>query len=795
MNRTLPFSAAEAKQNGSRLHVESREQARYVIHCAGKVFLAVVLWLVCLEARAWQFEPAQAQHVELRGQFGGACRAVAVASDRVLAGMGPRLVSVEVTIPTQPVERQSLLLPALVTEIAVSGDVAAVLANGLWIVDIAAGGPFRETGYLPLTGEHLLTSGTLLFVLGRPPNIQVVSLRYPVQPFCAAAYSIPGEPRDFLIATGMVFKDRYAYVSYIRQIMNPGFPTLGGYAILDMSDPKSPLFLGSYFLAKPALGIARDGNVLFLLLSGQVQLLDISNPLAPQLVAEMPTGYAPRALRIANGRLLVADEASTIWAYELQGTSPPSDPVRTTTRGILWGVDASGHRLYAADGPAGLSVWDFRTTGTLAEIGSLPTLGAVNDVAIEGDLAFAADGWAGLISLDLSDPDWPRILGRVPTVGPAADVLTSGPHIYVAEGPSGLETFDVSNPERPRSIGLWPTNGLVAGLARLGRYVFVANGPAGLAVLDAADPAHPHLAAELLEPLSAESVVIAGDRAFVSDQAGGFGLLELDVAEPTSPTVIGRMRGEGAPVHLAVGADRVAIAEAGAGLRLADISKRGKPVPLGRVPTQGWLQGVAMEGEIIHGADVNLGYRAASAADPYRPCVAGFLPLAGRARRVRLAHGRLYLACGEAGIYIARYRGAPDLSVRLETYEPQDVVAGTEIRLTGAVTFHTPVPLPTSATLKVMVSESVGFTPPRQLLCQPVLLGNPGTTSAVVDLATLRFVTLAAVPRGKYTLGVVVDEENAIAERVESNNMDWALNRPLYVGRRPLAARAWENYR
>ncbi|MCX8037134.1 MAG: hypothetical protein N3D11_08850 [Candidatus Sumerlaeia bacterium] len=747
-------------------------------------------------AQAWEFDHTQAQYVELRGQFGGACRAVARGrGNRVLAGLGPRLVSVEVTTPTQPIERESLLLPAIVTDIAVYGDVAAVLADGLWIVDAAAGGSFRETAYLPLTGEHLLTSGSLLFVLGRPPNIQVVSLRNPGQPFCAGSYFIPGESRDFLIATGMVFKDRYAYVSYIRQIMNPGFPTLGGFAILDMSDPKSPLFMGSYFLPKPALGIARDGNSLFLLLSGQIQMFDIRNPLVPLPVAEMPAGYAPRAMRVANGWLFVADNASTIWAYELRGELPPRDPVRTTTRGDLWGMEVSGNRLYAADGPAGLSVWDFSTTGMLAEIGRLPTLGAVNDIAVEDGRAFAADGWAGLISLDLSDPDSPRILGRAPTVGPAGDILTSATRAYVAEGPSGMETFDVSDPLRPRAISFWPTNGQVAGLARLGRYLFVANGPAGLAVLDVSDPANPRVVNELLEPLSAESVVVAGDRAFVSDQAGGSGLLELDISQPTSPTVIGRMRGEGAPVHLAVGANRVAIAEAGAGLRLADVSQRGRPVPLGRLPTTGWLQGVAMEGDTIHGADVNLGYRAASAADPYRPCVAGFLSLAGEARRVRLANGRLYLAAGEAGIYIAQYRGAPDLSVRLETYEPQDVVAGTEIRLTGTVAFHTPVPLPTSATLKVMVSESVGFTPPRQLLCQPVLLGNPCTTTAVLDLATLRFVTLAAVPRGKYTLGVVVDEENAIAERVESNNMDWALNRPLYVGRRPLAARRWENYR
>jgi len=72
-----------------------------------------------------------AQNVELVGQIGGACLAVAVQGNMAYVGLGPRLAALDVSSPASPtLLGQSVVLPGVMEGVVVAGSQAYVADGG-----------------------------------------------------------------------------------------------------------------------------------------------------------------------------------------------------------------------------------------------------------------------------------------------------------------------------------------------------------------------------------------------------------------------------------------------------------------------------------------------------------------------------------------------------------------------------------------------------------------------------------------------------------------------------------------
>ena len=76
------------------------------------------------------------------------------------------------------------------------------------------------------------------------------------------------------------------------------------------------------------------------------------------------------------------------------------------------GLALESGRLYVADGPGGVKVFDLSRPTAPALVGSLPTTDA-REVSIEGSIAVVADGAAGLRVVDVSSPAEPVLLATM----------------------------------------------------------------------------------------------------------------------------------------------------------------------------------------------------------------------------------------------------------------------------------------------------------------------------------------------------------------------------------------------
>ncbi|MHB9050032.1 MAG: Ig-like domain-containing protein, partial [Pirellulales bacterium] len=262
-----------------------------------------------------------------------------------------------------------------------------------------------------------------------------------------------------------------------------------GLAILDVSNPNAPVWLGGY--SGTARGVVVSGTLAYVADAGAgLQVLDVSNPAAPVKL---------------NG----------------SNTSRPA-----------FGVAVSGTLAYVAAQGAGLEIIDVSNPAQARRMGGCATAGAAYDVAVSGNVAYLATGDAGLEIFDVTNPTTPMYLGRYDTSGAAYGVAIAGNVAYVADYTGYLAIIDVSDPAAPAYVGESYTNGAARGVTISGTLGYVAVESGGLAILDLSNPAAPVRLGTYDTSGKAYGVAVAGNVAYVADYAAGLQIISINPAAP-----------------------------------------------------------------------------------------------------------------------------------------------------------------------------------------------------------------------------------------------------------------------
>lgn len=149
-----------------------------------------------------------------------------------------------------------------------------------------------------------------------------------------------------------------------------------------------------------------------------------------------------------------------------------------------------GRYAYVADGSeGGLRIYDISSPMDIHKISSLKLPGNVWGVTVSGNFAYIADGGAGTQIVDIANPANPKLVGNIPTASWTHEVAVSWPYLYVAGGNDGVAIWNVSVPSHPQFVGAFPFN-YAESIAIQGGYAFVGEAD-GLRVLDVKDPARP----------------------------------------------------------------------------------------------------------------------------------------------------------------------------------------------------------------------------------------------------------------------------------------------------------------
>lgn len=414
-------------------------------------------------------------------------------------------------------------------------------------------------------------------------------------------------------------------------------PSGGLLDFVDVSNPKRPVIFNNLTIAD-VRNVAMHGNFALVAAgAGGLQFIDLTNPRTPRIITQINTICDAINVKVQKHLALVAclDRVETIdlssWTWTLSGTAPVNE--YGVINSILLKASIQPNiqyqknlRLYAKSRPhlqhaiSNLNVrpgqvFSYKFTTELFDLGD----GAIPFQKLRfswGSVGHPLPSWVNI--------DYKPVIGTLPIP------FTSGSCKVVAQGnlalvsidrsAEGPQLVDISNPKQPIVISrlnyLGETSiSMDKGLAAVG-----GGGNIRLKVLDISDPKDPKVIGNMDFPvwLEARNLAIRGKLVVV---CGRDDLLLIDVSNPRSPTICGRLKGGGC-VKIVIKND-LAICATGSSLNIIDVSDPRNPIKIGGIAAWGDYLAV-QEGLALLSFRREL--RLVDIHDPYHPSILSTLP-------------------------------------------------------------------------------------------------------------------------------------------------------------------------
>jgi parallel beta-helix repeat protein len=604
-----------------------------------------VLWFSLLQPQEWLF--SQKEQIEILswqivGQVGGPTQAATIQGDYAYAGIGMRLVVLDISNPSQPVQvGASKPFPYFIEDITIQDGYVYVAAGsaGLRVVDVSNPAQPIEVGFWDSMGyaEGVTVSGDVAYLADGPYGLRVLNIIDPTYP----------------VEIGYAYDMNYAYDVAVSGEAACIASAGAGLLIANISDPAQPVEMASLDTLGYAYGVAITGTTAVIADGwGGIDLIDIADLAHPQQLTSFKTpGWAFDGV-IVGSRLFVADafmglqvvdlthveQPELLGGYETVGghagnlavsgnlaviadrnqglwlldISNPADPVQVSLYrplGYAEGVAVAGEYAYVAAGNYGLRVVDLSQPASPKETATLDLEGFASSVTVSGQYAYVCTYVSAsfLYIYDLSNPAQPSQLGKYKVHIACRDVAVQGTVVYIPDE-WGLEMVDVSDPTNPTQLGyLWmhddsdPSHpGGPVGVDVSGDYAYVAMSYPGLWIVDVSDPANPMHVGTFHDPDSNSlDVTVKGSLAYLAD-GGNFRI--LDVSDPTQPAELGST-GYFSNYEVAVQNDVAFIAAGIEGIMAVDVSNPDQPVQLGNFDTMGYTTGIATDDSYVYAGD------------------------------------------------------------------------------------------------------------------------------------------------------------------------------------------------
>ena len=339
-------------------------------------------------------------------------------------------------------------------------------------------------------------------------------------------------------------------------------------------------------------------------------------------------GYAKNVF-VSGEYAYVADYYSGLQVIDISDPENPSIAGACDTPGYAQDVVVSGGFAYVADGGSGLQVINISDPENLSIAGACDTPQNAGAVVVSGGFAYVADGGSGLQVIDISIPGSPSIEGACDTPGYAYDVVVSGGFAYVADGGSGLQVINISNSGSPLIAYTCDTPGYAEGVFVSGKYAYVADRDSGLQVIDINfndffNPHDPFIAGSCDTPGYAEGVFFSGGYAYVADRDSVQVIAINEIGGAVFPAIVGALPLTSSGIYVK---DNLAYVADDYGLLIVDVADPSNPTFPGYssyIITEGLGYSVFVSGSHAYvGGGETKGFKISDVSDPYDPILTG----------------------------------------------------------------------------------------------------------------------------------------------------------------------------
>lgn len=287
---------------------------------------------------------------------------------------------------------------------------------GLWIIDfLSPDGPIVK-GFLniDLANDLFVTSHYAYVVSGMfqwSPLLSIVDISNPSSPILVGTAELTAPGLD-------VFVDgNYAYVALDGR--------MGILQVVDVSNPSTPNVVGTYYNGYGSAGVAEHNNIVYLADEYGLITLDVTSPGSPSLISEYPTGIDdPVGIRLKQNIIYITTKSNShVGALYILDVALPANPyllsVYTMPEGNAHDIWLLGHYAFIANDVAGLRFMDLSDLNNPMTLDIYDTNDTAQDLAVCNNILYLADG----SSLYMFELNLYSITGRVidPNGSPMSD--------------------------------------------------------------------------------------------------------------------------------------------------------------------------------------------------------------------------------------------------------------------------------------------------------------------------------------------------------------------------------------
>jgi hypothetical protein len=629
--------------------------------------------------------------MQVVGQIGGQSLAVAVDGSVAYLGVGPRLVTLQISDPAAPaLLGESEVLPGVVRDVAVAGGVAFVAAGdaGVRTLDVSDPANPYETGTVPTLADAQLVSVQDATAFVGESRCETGDCTGGLR-IADISISADGDTIGFLEMPDRVNSvfplGAYAYVGH-RQ----------GLSVVDVSDPRQPIDIGSFPIEGSIEDIAIAGGLAFVVSGPYVLVFDISSPAAPRQVGSSSMLFSPSVVAPIGDHIVVSDGfcefgqcGSHLRVLELSDVAQPTVMGALALDDFVVDLAIAGDFAYVATWERGLTIVDLADLANPRAAGRFTSPGSVENVTVKEELAYVTGGGEnGLLVIDMADPGAPRPAGALPMLF-AGGVAVANGYAYVPVWVEGLRVVDVQDPANLVEVGVLDSSVVQGTVDRVAlvdtppggqevalAYLTLQEG--GLMALDMTDPTQPTPAGAFAPPAGsiwgvflAEGYAYATGTYYEGDQRRGI-LHVVDVADPTRPDPVASIE---LPEHswsnvtVAGGHAYVTLADCyyltcEGSLEVIDISEPAEPRLVSSLDVPGGAFAVTVTGDAgsRRHAYLAAGYEGVWVADlwePSEPRLVGLADTPGRARSTAVVDNLVYVGDGVGGLLVLEAIEAP----------------------------------------------------------------------------------------------------------------------------------------
>lgn len=270
--------------------------------------------------------------------------------------------------------------------------------------------------------------------------------------------------------------------------------------------------------------------------SGQIAVIEISDPQNPGTPAYRNTGWYPNTIEIHDSHIYVP----ILRDMAIIDVTDPTDPGSPAYIGygddkfFVRHVALKDNYAYVTLEPWYLLIFNITTPSSPSYITSksFGPPASANDIAIYDNYLYLPAS-SGLSIFDIANgasPTGPTYIDTIDTT----KICIDGNRAYMMFDPEDLGVYSLASPSNPSLLGVREFTGTAKDIAARGDYVFLACGDQGLIVVDVSDMSDidpPPAARE--DTNNAYGVAIIDNYALIA--GGGGGLAVIDITTPMSP--------------------------------------------------------------------------------------------------------------------------------------------------------------------------------------------------------------------------------------------------------------------